>query len=374
MVVMQGYSDRRLLTDRGIREAEAMHMLRLEPKLDEKQRQPASIDLKFDYVIESETLPRWTVEQVNTFDNKNALMPKCASMVMTTNSMSFDNVLMPYAELRSSMRRLGCYSRIPAINVAYGLGSFGLDSYSIALEIANYSSMKIKLKKEDRIAQLMVFFDSPPKEALDNGNMYFTPNISREDYKRHLELDHGYEVNSQSELRSLISKGYLSVEPKPVFKKNLIEVHAGKYARVLRKEGDIEFSSRPDARELFEEVELPYKMKAGEFVDVDTVESLGLSKHIGIIFYSEYLFENFFRSADAMHRLRVDSELAWKWDGWIDPGYDGMFSRQPKTYYEKGKLIKPGDVLGYGSVYFFPNGVERQYGSDGLGSQYNKKA
>ncbi len=362
---------RNLLTDRGIREAQAAGMLRLDPELEDKQRQPASIDLKFDEIMDGE--PVYGANRKSNLDtqgSKDTLSPKYESDVKTTNSIVLDNLLTPFVELRSSMRRLGCYSTIPRVSATYAPEAQKTGGYGMAVEIVNYSDMSIRLNKGDRIAQLMLFFDSPAKELLDNPNVYLTPNASKEDYKRHLEIDHGYEVESNSELRSLASKGYFGVEPGLSIYKGLLAVHAGNRARVLRYSGLVDFSSKLKMSEFYEEVELPYRMKPGELIDVDTVESLHLSKHIGIIFHSEYLFKNFFTSRKAIDMGKSDSLLTLKWDGWIDPGYSGGFSRQPKTYYKEGKIIKPGDVLGYGSVFFFPEGVERPYGSSGLESHY----
>jgi len=375
MVLMPHKFQRNLLTDRGIREAETAGMLRLDPELEGKQRQPASIDLKFDRIMDDE--PVYIAngkfnEHISDLDD--VLKPKYESDVKTTNSIVLDDLLMPFVELRSSMRRLGCYNLIPWISATYASNAKNIGGYGMAIEIVNYSDMGIKLRKGDRIAQLMLFFDSPSREALDDPNIYLTPNASKEGYKRHLDIDHGYEVTSNSELRSLSSNGYFNVEPNLSIYKGLVAVHAGKRARVLKYSGFVDFSSKPKMSEFYEEVELPYRMKPGELIDVDTVESLHLSKHIGIVFHSEYLFKSFFANRRAIEMGKSDSLLALKWDGWIDPGYSGGFSRQPKTYYRDGKTIKPGDVLGYGSVFFFPEGVERPYGSDGLESHYQNGA
>ncbi len=60
-------------------------------------------------------------------------------------------------------------------------------------------------------------------------------------------------------------------------------------------------------------------------------------------------------------------------EGWIDPGYKGGFSRQPKWVSFEGnkRIVRPGDVLGFGQVYYFPNGVERPYGTAGNNWQGN---
>ena len=60
-------------------------------------------------------------------------------------------------------------------------------------------------------------------------------------------------------------------------------------------------------------------------------------------------------------------------EGWVDPGYTGCFSRQPKTFQTAGHTIREGDVLGHGLIIFFANGVQRPYGSKELGNHYQSK-
>ena len=363
----------RLLTDRGIKEAEAQNMLRIDPKLSDKQRQPASLDLKFKGIEDAEAV-NGSFESDDFYRYNSALFPGYETTVDTQSSIMFDDILKPFTELRSSMRRLGCYLTLPLMQAGGGWGPLGFGNYNIALDIVNHSPLPIKLRKGDRIAQLMVFFDSFSNKELAGKNIFLNSNVSKDDYKMHLELDHGYEVLSQSEIKALSSKGYFKVEPELSLRKNLIKVRAGKTARIITRSEPVVFSKRPKFTELCTEVELPYKLKPGEFIDVDTAESMNLSRNIGLIFYSEYLFTKFVTSKRKIDIGVADHRLAYKWDGWIDPGYTGPFSRQPKTYFKEGKLIRPGDVLGYGRIYFFPTGVERKYGSSGLASQYQNGA
>jgi deoxycytidine triphosphate deaminase len=359
----------RLLTDRGIKDAEAQNMLRIDPKVNSKQRQPASIDLKFKRIDDAEAV-NGAFKSYDSYRYNSALFPGYETTVNTQSSIMFDNILKPFVELRSSMRRLGCYLPIPAMQAGDGWGPLGFGNYNIALDIVNHSTIPIKLHRGDRIAQLMVFFNSFSREDLDNKNILLNPNLSKDDYKMHLDLDHGYDVLSQGEIRALSSKGYFKVEPELSMRKGLIKVRAGKTARIITRSEPVVFSKRPKFSELCTEVELPYRLKPGEFIDVDAAESMDLSRNIGITFHSEYLFTNFLASKKKIEIGAADYKLALKWDGWIDPGYKGPFSRQPKTYFKAGKLIKPGDVLGYGRIYYFPAGVERMYGHSGLYSQY----
>ncbi len=143
---------------------------------------------------------------------------------------------------------------------------------------------------------------------------------------------------------------------------------------MLRKDVSVDFASGIDISSAFEEVALPYKAKPGELVEVSTVEGFDLSKHIGIMFYTDMIMKPFPSLADmeAMQVDFADRDFRWIWDGWIDPGYKGPFSRQPRTYNHDGRVIRPGDVLGYGGVFFFENGVEREYGRKELASHYQR--
>lgn len=303
---------------------------------------------------------------------RNVLLAKHESDAKTSTSIIVDDVLKPRVELRSSLRRLGCHIRIPAFNAGYGLGAVP-GSYSVTVEVVNYTDMDITVRKGARIAQMMFFFDSPSKQELDNEHLFLSGNVSKDEYRRHLELDHGWEVASTRELRSLVRSGDLGIEPAPSLRKGYVEVHAGTHARVLRNGIRIKFPTKDDVSQAFEEVLLPYKMKAGEYAIIDTIESFDLSERVGMLFFSG-IFSHFPQSKTEAEKTAADRSLLGIQDGWVDPGYHGGFSRQPKTFYDGGWTIRPGDVLGYGEAIFFPNGVEKKYGSGGLGSHFQDQA
>jgi deoxycytidine triphosphate deaminase len=368
----------KLLSDRGIKEAEAKRLIRIDPKPENVQRQPASLDLKYSKIEDYE--PMHGIGKSETeydFEGEDILVPKYETDVRTETSMIYDpRIIKPYFELRSSMRRLGCFGKVPMINCAYEIGSMGPESLTTTLEIVNFSNFGIKLNKGDRIAQVMFTLDSPSLEEIKEHDIsYLSSGMGIEEFKQYAELDHGYSIDIPEELSKLSSSGYFSFEPQLRSKHGMVEVHAGKRARIIHSNKLIDFDSRPKLSEISTDVDLPYRLKPGEFIDVDTVESMDLSRNVGILFYNEYTFQDFFRSLKTIKFRLENSGLLFKWDGWVDPGFKSpYFSRQPKILYpDKGRIIKPGDIMGFGQVFFFPNGVERAYGSGDLSSQYQGK-
>ena len=189
-------------------------------------------------------------------------------------------------------------------------------------------------------------------------------------YYAMMELDKGRQVHSNRTAVKLLREGYFSVSPSAKFEKGMLVVHAGTTARVLRRPVRVVLSQKTDISGAFEKVRLPYRLMPGEHIDVD-VEHLKLSKHIGIQFCDYVLgTSRGFSPRTSEQRLLADAWLSDMPDGWVDPGYKGAFSRQPKTMFSEGVVINPGDVLGHGIIVFYPRGVERPYGSAGLGSHY----
>ena len=100
----------------------------------------------------------------------------------------------------------------------------------------------------------------------------------------------------------------------------------------------------------------------------ETKESFSLSEHIGIWFWDNLVeYREQIPHMQDLVSLGVNLPLNSIPDGWIDPGYNGPFSRQPKWLNVNGvqRQVREGDVIGTGKVYFFPNGVDHVYGSKG---------
>ncbi len=354
--------DRYVLSDRGIKQAIKEGLLKFDPVLTDEQIQPASVDLFFEKLGDYEEIGHISLNKILKADT---LSKGYVHDVITTQSVYIEPSIISAVELRSSLRRLGCYVYIPTLLGGFGLGTMD-DGFKAGIEVVNPSSIDIKLHKGDKIAQVMFTYDAPSKEEMENEDVFFIKD--KEEYKKFLELDRGYMIKSTERARKLANKGYFSVSTGENFIKGFLKVHASKEAFVFKEDLEVEFGNTKNLESLLEPVSLPYKLKPKEHLVVNTRENLDLSDKIGIQFYNVPLPVNskeFFSN-----RFSYDKDLRRISDGWVDPGYKGAFSRQPKTYYDKGFTIKEGDVLGYGLLVYFPNGVERKYGSEGLNSHY----
>jgi hypothetical protein len=114
-----------------------------------------------------------------------------------------------------------------------------------------------------------------------------------------------------------------------------------------------------------------HTIKPYEHIDIETAESFKLSPFVGIEFYNNPM-RKFLKQVRKRptEEMMENLDLTAMIDGWVDPGYVGPFSRQPKWF--TTSRVKPGDVIGYGRAIYFPNGVGNAYGSSTLGSQYQQ--
>ncbi len=349
------------LSDRGIRQALEQKILVFDPPLEDGQIQPASIDLLFDHVEDAWSLP----ETYRTMlKNRLDVVPAHSEVELhTVQHMSWLEGLRFYIELRSSLRRLSCHRRV-GYTLVHPEGH-------VAVELYNHGGLNIVLPKGGRIAQLLFFFDKSPEVGLHRAGISGCESAALA-YEKLIALDHGVEIKTSKEAWRLVNEGYLKVSPRAHFEKGMLKVYAGKTARVLRKNLTVGFSSKQDISAAFDDVRLPYRLMPGEHLVVETREDLELSPYVGIHFF-DYMIGSgrglsFFKHSP--ERVEADFSLMSMPDGWVDPGYKGVFTRQPKTLFKEGVVINEGDLLGHGLIIFFPKGVERPYGSAGLSSHY----
>lgn len=174
----------------------------------------------------------------------------------------------------------------------------------------------------------------------------------------------------------------MKVSPKLKTSHGRILVHASSTAYRMKKiDGGITFSKRDSYKkeDLLEPIDISkgYTVQPFEHLVIETVESFELSDNRGILFWdnlTKLVFDNNggrYKPKNRPGRFIPNLGLIHLIDGWIDPGYNGVFSRQPKWL--TGRTIYPGDAIGYGQVFFFPTGVNRSYGSASLDSQYKDK-
>ena len=173
-------------------------------------------------------------------------------------------------DLRSSLRRLGPI-RIPTVMIASSASSIKY-GFKAGFELVNPVENSIKLQKGDKVAQIMCVYDTPSEKELKDDRIHFIKDKS--EYWELLELDHGVAVQDSSEARKLSQLGYFSVSAETKFRKGFVEVHAGKDAYIIRKKVDIDFHNKKSLDGLLEKIALPYRLKPGEHIVVDTQEYL----------------------------------------------------------------------------------------------------
>jgi len=357
------------LSDRGIRQAIGQGLLRFDPPLADNQLQPASVDIKLSHIDEIFQLEQMTGgpcgPDVAARDGFRVPSRMYADMVCT-QQMGWTAPLRFRTELRSSLRRLSCYTPT-------GLTMMLRDRLHV--EMNNPGPIDIQLAENDKIAQLLFFFYKEMDIGFHEAGFAGFEEIAA-GYEQLLTLDHGWTISDSKTAKRLVMDGYLEVNPCAKFERGLLRVHAGKTARVLRDDVRVDFSKKTDIASFFKTVDLPYRFFPGEHIIVDVEERLALSPHVGIQFF-DYLLgssrsKEFFPSSRSYDpdRAIADISLLNIPDGWIDPGYVGSFSRQPKTYSPDGVMVREGDLLGHGMIIFFPNSVGRAYGDAALGSHY----
>lgn len=357
----------RLLSDQGIRQAFQEGLLTLTPPLQDNQLQPASLDLCIEHVQPDgpANQRKWHFDRQSTENNSLMLLADHLHQVSLTQRLeSTDHQYLSWnCEARSSLRRLGVY--IPLSGFYMQLPE-GLPQ----IEVSNYSPNDINFRKGERIVQFL--FTVHPwslDEQLDGETAYG---------KQVRSLDMGIELNG-ADIRSLHGREF-TIEPRLRIQRHHVVVHASATAYRFRKVGTIEFNKRNELNreEILEPVDISegYEIQPGEHLIVETRETFHLSNKIGIRFWDNLIPDVMGRHPNNFEeRARQFSEnldLVGITDGWVDPGYQGTFSRQPK-WFTPGRIIYPGIRLGMGQVFYFPNGTERSYGSNEIGSQYQNQ-
>jgi len=399
----QQLAPQRILTDRGIRKAFELKLIETVPIFDEKDTtriQPATLDVKLQNVDGCE--PIEYIQGLNynfrsAYDLPHTLQSKQSSVVNLTEFINFGQLDFFFhaeeilkdckteqdirdayllhndtrffgvsSEARSSLRRLGIYME------NHG-GYFFSDRHSTKVELGNFGPNDIHFKQGDRIAQL--FFNVDP--YLDVRYARLNGANKKLDEKGQLvrTLEMGVEAKGRQQIIELQKEGYIEITPHIKTYRGLFGVHASKTAYKMKQiEGGIEFSKRDSCprEQLLEPIDITkgYTVQPFEHIIIETIEQFKLSPHVGIRFWDNLViggrYQNI-RKRDPFTNMKL-CDLT---DGWVDPGYSGGFSRQPKWL--TGRRIKPGDLIGFGQFFYFPNGVATSYGSTKLGSQYQNK-
>ncbi|MCF7901700.1 hypothetical protein K9L67_05760 [Candidatus Woesearchaeota archaeon] len=363
----------RILSDKVILAAIDAGFISIDPKIDfslEKNRlQPSTLDVKLDYVDEFISRRNNSV----LFNEDELILPAHSECVLNlTEKISFEGFgdynhkfIFPSVEGRSSVRRPGGY-------VLY-MGNTFIDAGSRSqIELGNYSCNNIVFEKNERIGQ--VFFKIDPFLDKYYFNYEDKKLVEIMDFARSLEM--GVEINSDDELKSIVAEKYLDISPSVISKNGFIAVRASDKAYRMKKlEDSLVFSKRDEYSndDLLEPIDISngYKIMPKEHIIIETIESFDLSSHVGIRFWDNLLGNVLGNINISAVDLFKNIDLINLSDGWIDPGYVGGFSRQPK--WNSPRFVRPGDIIGYGQVFFYPKGTKNMYGDKILDSQYNNK-
>lgn len=384
----------RVLSDKGIKQAIEKRLISLTPFLSPDERntriQPATLDVRINQVVDAQdvrnhnsnlfiedgflTLRKGTISEVELTEEIDAWKYKPANKEYNFFSAS--------CSARSSLVRLGCFASISALM---------RNPYSgkAMISLANLTENDIHFQKGERVAQ--IFFHPIPfadtyGKICNVGSA--PPLTKRGDVVR--SLDMGIEVKDDHTLDHLMQDKLMEVyennSDRIKTQKGLILLHATDKAYRFRAVGPegIQFSKRKEyEKEVLEEINIKegYKIKPFEQLIVLAKERFSLSPFVGI-----RTFDNVFnttpdgRPIEHMNSAlpKTNRDLIWNirlniWNmnlTWFDPGYSGIVTHFPKN---PGRVVRPGDVIGYAQVFYFPNGVERPYGSQALGSQYQNQ-
>lgn len=367
---------KRFLNDKGIKKAIDYGFIKINPDInfetDFRRIQPATLDLRIKEVYDED------FSLIKDENKKNILLPKTTSELLPSEKIFFNSessvLITPEIDARSSLRRLGGYIEENSIfntidkNSQFTSQKILMDNYSILIH--NYSKNKIIFDDDERLTQMFFKFNLFKNSLYDS---YYNPKFKTM-LEKFRDLDMGIEITEEKHIKYLERKGHLRVFPKLKIKNGFVLIHASDVAYKIKKlDEEILFSQREKYADKIHET---IKLKDGHFIrprdhlDIKTVEYFKLSEFVGIHFYTYFKKDVFYydKKNNAVGKVKQRAEHLM--DGWADPGFEGDFSRQPKSRF--GQIISPGDIIGYGKVIYYPNGVGRAYGSKELGSQYNK--
>lgn len=339
-----------VLSDRGIEEAIKIGEIQVSNQERVLSReapllQPASLDLVLDADQRDRTTePLPLLERLSNMPYADPLQhhPEVGSNFVTfwpgfaTKSkldtvLRYQSSLEPILEIRSTMRRHGLDKLLQGGNTPENHSSVVIHNmvdFPVSVEIGSKLCQAIwKRKNEERKAAQV----------------------------RDLNPGEGYIVTKDEEIHALVQSGEIYIDGRTAMVQDgMLCFYAGtREARNKSRHVIITKDNRKHGVEMTYDEKDTHIFNAGEFIEIETNRKMGLSGRVAI----------------QVQSLPEDGEV--RGVGWIDPGYQGPFSIQPKTY-EPEKHIKAGQLVAVGRVMFFPHGVRRAYGSTEVGSQYHK--
>ncbi len=312
-------------------------------------------DISMDYKVDFEKYG---------LDAKNFItfLPKSQTEVSIQNPFTLEHYgpvrdnIHCLTELRSTLRRVGL--DISTIS----MGTCRLGYNEVYIPVRNSNNYAVAVEKGSKVAQILW------RENMRNTNCSISEGYGefRDD-----RISHGYEVRSKEYLEEIINQGHMKFKRNGEYVKPDIDNVSFTGSHVLFHAGDCAtYNSGNDiiickdkttyGVETREVQQNSHSIVPGEYIDILTEESMELSEKVGI--HVHYLSNQ----EDSNERMFT---MQGSRGGWIDPGYNGVFSVQRKVH-RISETINKGDVVAIGKIYFFPDGVGVEYG-DKRGSNYN---
>ncbi len=270
-----------------------------------------------------------------------------------------------FLELRSSNGRRGLSS---ADDLVQNLSYEG----RVKMSVINKNPNPLRFHEGDRFAQLFFEVDD---------NVSYIPNTflgraySSVHKKVPLKYKHSFknlgintgivrnvhnsQIMNENGINYLIDKGLLEVSPGAVIENDHLVFTCSDTARSFKKNfGIVDTHEDYDDKDLYDMIDLskPYRILKDDLLVVKLEEQLKLSSHVGILlkFSHPSNDNNLFN-----HKVGA---------GWVDPGYEGQVTIHDWTWFMN--ILKKGNVVMSGYVYYFPESVGNSYGSPELGSHY----
>jgi len=353
-----------ILSDKGIEQVLDRGLIKTDEGIKPEQIQPASLDVRIGSVRiwgdeakrkENEYFEK-QIEKGN-FDAEPGI--KFCKYIKYKNGKSFDVPPNAHIEIRILE------------NIKFNLKDivafYDLKSSRGRMSFSNYTVPKLDEDKEGYYISLMN--QNPNPIRLYCGDKFAQLFFSLNNKKLINKIYHGHLIRNEKEFEKI--KKFIEIQPKPIFKDGFLILNTGeKLLRFKRDLGIIDTKKQYSDKELYQETKLDknYIQKIGESVIISSKERIELSNKVGL-----QLLHHFPITQKSTF-TKINSELALIQNdilnaGWVDPGYCGKVTAHPYLY-KNPKIIKKGDLLALGLIYFFPDGTKRSYGSKELNSHY----
>ncbi|OIO62828.1 hypothetical protein COY26_04220 [Candidatus Woesearchaeota archaeon CG_4_10_14_0_2_um_filter_33_10] len=355
-----------ILSDKGIEQALYEGVIEIDSNINPEQIQPASLDVRIgsariwddEAKIKESEYFKLLREQGN-FDldpgvkfskfieyekGKAFDVPPNAHMeirILEGIKFDYENIYSFY-DLKSSRGRMSFLN--------YTVPYLDKDGKGYYISLMNKNPNPIRLYCGDKFAQL--FFSLNNKDLMD-------------------KFCHGHLIRHEKEFEEV--KEFIEIQPKPIFKDEFLILEIGeKLLKFKRNIGTIDTKKQYSNKELYQEIKLDknYIQKVDEAVIISSREKIKLSNKIGLQLYHHFPIHQksgMFRPNPEFLLIQNNALNA----GWIDPGYCGNVTAHPFLY-KFQENVRKGGLLAFASVYFFPDGTKRSYGSKELGSHYQR--